>query len=470
MEDRVRALAASAPAVMRGFWGARVIRLDTGDVLIRENARRNFVPASNVKLFSTALALDRLGPDHRFITTVVAEVPVLSDGVVRGDLRLIGGGDPTMSARETPYRKGPAAGDPMAGMEALVDQIVTRGVRRVEGNVIGDDTAYLWQPHAGGWAQDDVVFDYGAAVSALVFNDNVLTLLLRPAENPGEPATIRLVPPLAYFAIDNRVTTVASGAPRVKFDRLPGTRQLILWGALREGSAGTAIIAAVEDPARLAAFALRDALVRRGVTVTGEAFARHRRPWDPVEERPGFELARRTSPPLIEVLKITNKASQNLYAEIARREVARVRRNDGSLEGGLAEMREFLSEIGLSEGLYRLEDGSGLSRLNLVTPSVVVRLLEFMAARHGDPWIDTLPVGGEDGTLSTRFRDMPRASFVQAKTGSLSGVNTLSGYATTSRGERLAFSLMVNNTITENSRAPAEVRLFLDRAAAILAE
>ncbi len=475
IEERMRAIAASTPAVARGHWGLRAVRLDSGDVVMRRNSRGYFVPASNVKLFSTALALMRLGPEHRFITRVLADAAPGGDGVLRGELRLTGAGDPTMSARALPYRKGPQNGDAMASIDDLADQLVRRGLRRVEGDVVGDDSHYVWEPYPPGWAQDDALHEYGAPVSALVFNDNTQTVSLRPGEAAGDRATVRFAPPLDYFAVENRVVTIDGAGARVRFDRPAGSRQLLFWGGIRRGGAGMSQIAAVDDPARFAAFALREALLRRGVTVTGDAVARHRWPYEAADLRHAEEpwaprgevLAFRVSPPLAETLKVVNKVSQNLHAEIVLREVGRARRNIGSREAGLEEMKAFLAEIGVPEREVRLEDGSGLSRLNLVTPLALVKLLDYMQrSPQAALWADLLPIGNEDGTLANRFRDDPRANFVQAKTGSLTGVNSLSGYATGTDGRRTVFSILVNNTLAE----AAEVRRFIDRIGLLLVQ
>ena len=240
--------------------------------------------------------------------------------------------------------------------------------------------------------------------------------------------------------------------------------------------AGQDLSIAIEDPAQFAAQALRTALERRGVTVGGEAVAEHRYPDEagdllqaPAGAPPsGVELARRTSAPLLEDLRITAKVSQNLHAELLLRAVGRARRNVGSFEAGMAEMKEFLGEIGVEPAAYNLTDGSGLSRLDLVTPSTVVRLLRHMYdSPQREQWLSILPVGGQDGTLSSRFGSTPAAGRVLAKTGSLSHVSALSGYLRRTDGTWLAFSMLVNNYA---GRSAAEVRGVMDRICNLLLE
>jgi D-alanyl-D-alanine carboxypeptidase/D-alanyl-D-alanine-endopeptidase (penicillin-binding protein 4) len=230
---------------------------------------------------------------------------------------------------------------------------------------------------------------------------------------------------------------------------------LRLWGTLAPNRAAEPQRLAVPDPALFAAHALYEALTRRGVTIAGRPVARHRyRNQDPP---PAAELARavvlaeRDSAPLLEILRITNKVSQNLFAEIVLRETARVRRGDASREAALKELSQFLEEAGIDAGDYQFEDGSGLSPLTLVTPTAVTRLLSYMyRSEHRDAWISLLPVGGEDGTLSERFRASPDGRRVKAKTGTLSHASSLSGYLETRHGRTLAFSILANGYRTSS--------------------
>jgi len=466
LKERIQRLLESSGGAQRAFWGIVVFDLEKDAPLVRINADRFFVPASNTKLFTTALGLSRLGPDHCFQTTVLAATAPDPSGRIAGDLRLIGGGDPTLSARAVPYQKGPIIGNPLQAIEALADQVVARGVRRVAGDIVGDDTAYVWAPYPDGWAQEDALWEYGAPVSALVVNDNALSLSLRPA---GRTVALWLSPALEYYAIDNRVQVGPGLERKIQIERLAGSRQLRLWGSMpADDPKGTERLIALDDPALYAAFALADALTLRGVVISGCPVARHRfANQDNLAPPGGVELARRTSPPLLEILRIIDKVSQNLHAELVLREVARVRRNIGSREAGLEESRQFLAEAGVEESGYRFEDGSGLSRLNLVTPDTVIRLLRHM---HGSPyreaWLGLLPVGGEDGTLSTRFDGNPAARRIRAKTGTVSHVSALSGYADSASRGRLAFSILVNNY-----NAPAsEIRTVIDRIGMLLTQ
>jgi D-alanyl-D-alanine carboxypeptidase/D-alanyl-D-alanine-endopeptidase (penicillin-binding protein 4) len=469
-----RALA-SNPAARTAFWGIQAVDLESGKTIYQWNADHFFVPASNTKLFTTALALTRLGPDFTFQTRVLADGPPDANGRVSG-LRLVGGGDPNLSGRAVPYKKGAAAGNPLAAIEDLAGQLVAHGVKRVAGDIVGDDTWYLWQPYAAGWGIEDPESDDGPPISALTINDNALTITLTPGAREGDAAILGLNPAIEFYRIDNRVRTVAAGAERrVQLSRIPGSLDTRLWGTIPLRGREQRLVMSIEDPARYGALTLRSALEDRGVIVEGGAVAHHLYPNEvadasqgpPVEPAAGTELARRESAPLVEDLRITDKISQNLHAELALRAVARARRNVGSFEAGLEEMKEFLSEAGIAPEQYTFRDGSGLARLNLVTPAAVVGLLRYMyAGPHRETWVGLLPVGGEDGSLSGRFTGTAAAGRVHAKTGSLSHVSALSGYIERANGHWVAFSILVNNY-----NAPAaEVRGVMDRICNLIEE
>jgi len=473
LASKIEKLMASSPAARSAFWGIQMVDLASGKTLYEQNPGHFFMPASNTKLFTTALALTRLGPDFTFSTRIVADGPPDADGRIPGSLRLIGGGDPNLSARAVPYRPGPITGDPMAAIEDLADQVAARGVKRVGGGIVGDDTWYVWEPYAAGWSIDDPRSDDGPPVSALTINDNAFTLSIHPGAAVGDPAALSLNPPLEYYRFDNQVRTVAAGGQRrIHFERIPDSRDARLWGSIPLGDRGQDLTLGIEDPALYAAMALRQALEQRGIAVDGGVSARHQYPEDPqagmsVPPDAGMELAVRVSAPLLEDLRITDKVSQNLHAELALRAVARARRNSGSFESGREERQAFLEEAGIDSGAYNLLDGSGLSRLDLVTPAAVVKLLRYMYAGPArDNWISLLPVAARDGTLSSRFADTPAAGRVHAKTGSLSHVSALSGYLQRIDGRWVAFSILVNNY----NSSTAEIRGVMDQICALAVE
>src|SRR5579883_64258 len=456
LEARLDALR-NSPALNRASVGIQVVRLSDAKVLYRYNAEHWFVPASNMKLFTSALALMRLGPDFRFATEVRSAQPMDAAGSLPCDLVLLGGGDPSLSGRVYPYRydskAAPGSRYSFAAIDQFADELVAHGLKNVEGDIVGDDRRYVWEPRPAGWSTGDAQWEYGAPVSALILNDNSFALTVRPGASPGDLARIWLTPAFEYFSIDNRIRTAAGSERKIEIQREPSGRELHLTGVIPMGDRGASELLAVDDPAQYAAEVLRDALQRRGVAVRGEAVARHRFGDDIAaampDPAPPVVLARRLSPPLSELLQLADKVSQNLHAEVLLREAALAARNDGSRTAGLAELRDFLSSIGLPKDCCQFNDGSGLSPATLVTPAAVTALLAYMyKSAYHDLWLSLLPVAGADGTLAGRFTKHPESVAVRAKTGTLSHVHALSGYVMAPGREPLAFSLLVNSSET----------------------
>lgn len=464
--ERIEAVLRDGRTAGLAFWGIHVVDATTGESLYERNADQLFVPASNVKLFTTALALVRLGPEFRFRTVVRAQAQPDPAGRLHGNLWLCGGGDPSLSGRHYPYRKQAPDGDPLRAIEELADQIAARGVRRIDGDIVGDDSLYPWEPYAPGWTQGDLLWGYGAPVSALTLNDNMIQLTVRPGPRTGQLAIISVRPAVEYYVVHNQVQTVERSEGGVVVVRVPGARELQISGLIGLSDPGQTFALAVDDPARYAAAALGEALARRGIFIRGRPRAGHAST-PGMDTPPAVELGYRLSPALVEILRVVNKESQNLHAELVLRAVARVCGGSGTRGAALEQMRRFLEEVGLPAGVCRLEDGSGLSRRNLVTPRALTQLLVFMYnGPYRDIWTGLLPVGGEDGTLQDRFRGIPEGRNIRAKTGTLATSSALSGYAETPSGRVLAFSILVNNHAADTS----EVRRLIDRISIVIAQ
>lgn len=446
------------PDQQRGLWGVYIYSLDRHRVLYDRNGERLFTPASNTKLFTTAAALALLGPDYRFHTSVETTTPPDAEGVVHGNLVLVGEGDPTLSGRRYPYQmQGPNDLPPFPpdqAIQKLADQIARHGVKVVDGSVIGDDSYFANEYYADGWSQDDLVWGYGAAVSALTINDNERFVEVWPGPAVGQPAVVRLLPDDGSLIVEDRVRTTPAGSARdIELSRDFGSRRLIVWGTMPAGSTMDLETAAVQHPARWAARLLKRALMRRGIEVLGNIETRHLTPSylaaaheKPAPDPASFTLASLESPPLWEVLQVIDKVSQNLHAELMLRLIGKIKNNDGSLAGGIAARAAFLTQTGLTPHDYSFRDGSGLSRENLVKPEAIAKLLIYMDSQpNAAVWRSFLPIAGEDGSLARRFGRTPAQGRILAKTGYVEHVHTLSGYATTLSGEHLAFSIMVNN-------------------------
>jgi D-alanyl-D-alanine carboxypeptidase/D-alanyl-D-alanine-endopeptidase (penicillin-binding protein 4) len=460
LESHLKALTEGSPLAARSTLGIHVVDLKSGKTLYARNENRFFLPASNMKLATSAAALLHLGPDYRFTTKLVREPS--------GDLVLVGSGDPSLSGRVYPYRKAAPAGDPLRAIEEIAGEAVAQGLRHVDGDVVGDDRLYPWDPYAPSWTQDDALNSDGAPVSALTVADNTIAIDIRHGPQPGDPALLSFTPPLEYFAIDNRVSTVAGTGPAaVHLARSPGTRQLLISGTVTANGPSARLLAAVDDPALFAACALYDALARRGVSIYGRPVARHRSASEDEAAAGGEVLATRTSPPLRELLQMAGKVSQNLHAELLLRETGRVAKHSGTREAGRDALAALLAETGASPEDFRLEDGSGLSRNAQLTPRLVTGLLNYMYRSDlRDAWMSLLPVGGEDGTLANRLCCTSDAHNIQAKTGTLARAIALSGYADSKTRGMLVFSILVNNF----SAPASEVRAWVDKMALALVE
>jgi D-alanyl-D-alanine carboxypeptidase/D-alanyl-D-alanine-endopeptidase (penicillin-binding protein 4) len=433
-----------APEYGAARFGVMAVALDTGETLYARDARRLFQPASNMKLYSTALALDHLGQDYRWRTSVYAPARPTASGSVR-EIVVYGRGDPTISARFSD-------GDPLKRIELLADRIVAAGVRRVAGDVVADESHFTGERFGFGWEWNDLQWDYGAEVSALSIGDNVVGITVAPASRPGDPCKVTLSPfPLALRVRNRTRTSPKGGVSDLGIYRAQASNVVELWGHLPAGGTAFADAIAVHDPALLFAQTLREALAKRNVVVGGrvrsvDSRARQDQPFSHAD---AFEIASVESEPLADVVRATNKVSQNLYAELLLRTVGRTKGNPAaasSEEAGLVLMSAFLKTAGADVTPLVLADGSGLSRRSLVTPEATVRLLVHARRQPwGEVYVDSLPVGARDGTLARRFANTPSAGKVQAKTGTLETVSTLSGYLTTASGRPVAFAVMANN-------------------------
>ncbi len=466
LDKRIDAIL-SAPDLARGFWGIEIVSLPEGKVLYGRNSDKLFTPASNTKIFTTAAALALIGPDYTFRTSVETSGVLDKYGRLNGDLVLVGRGDPNLSGRELPYALHTQRNDhPIVVLEQLANTLVQKGVKYIDGDIVADDSYFAFERYGEGWSQDDLVLADGAPVSALTINDNVVFVNILPADHVGERAFVSVTPFAEYYEIDNRIITTPAGIPRKIFiNREPGSTLLTLWGSVPLDDPGGNEALAIEDPAQFAAALFHQLLEKRGITVYGRQRTHHTElaslstmtvtataPTRGGDERArplptqSLVLAAYQSKPLLEDLRVINKVSQNLHAEILLRLLGREKGASGSVEGGLEVLRGFLNQAGVPGDQYVFYDGSGLSRQNLVTPHAVVQLLNFTATQTWGPsFRDTLPVAGKDGSLADRFANLDSRAHVYAKTGSLGGVKTLSGFATTVSGKSVAFSILSNN-------------------------
>lgn len=422
------------PAFSAGFCAVVVQAADTGELIYARNPDKLLLPASNMKILTLAAAADRLTWRFQYETKLVATGPI-EDGTLRGDLVVIGSGDPTIGEmRIATTSKGT--------LDTWADQLWNRGLRRIDGRIIGDGRALRARPYGAGWAWDDLVYGFAAPVSALQYHDNLVLLAIRPGQANGIPAAMEITPAENGLTIVNRIVTGAAGSPMgVTLEREPGDRLVTVTGSVPLGSPEIYRTVAVPDPPAFFARSLRAALVARGIRVGGAAIDMETAIPPPAEGAAQVLLTAQ-SPPLSDIAPILMKDSENLYAETLLRTLAVVAPPvDGS--GAAGAIRDVLVSRGLPPNGAIVADGSGLSRYDLVTARTLAGVLR---AFQSDPlFVDALAVGGTDGTLAHRFDGTSAAGRVRAKTGSMSHVCALSGYVTTDAGRPLVFSIIANN-------------------------
>lgn len=423
-------------AFASAHWGVLVRSLESGETLYARNAGRMFVPASNMKIVTAAAALEALGPEYRY-TTRVAAAGEVRDGVLHGDLVVIGGGDPTISER--------FHGDVRTVFRAWADSLRAHGVRRITGAVIGNDDVFDDVPLGRGWAWDDVQASYSAEVGGLQLNEGFVTVRVTAA--PGQRAAgVTTVPVSDEWVpvIGNVWMAPADSSPRVTVRRADSLSAVTVSGTLPPDTTVEEEIA-VRNNTRFFASVLRQALLEAGIGVGGPSLDADDAPGRGRPESSSVLFAH-TSPPMREILAAFMKPSQNQIGEILLKTLGRELRGRGSAGAGIFVVDSMVAAWGLPGRLLAQHDGSGLSRYNLVAPEFLIALLEREARSPlFDVFYPAMPIAGRDGTLASRMRGTPAEANVHAKTGTLSGVRALSGYFTTAAGERMLFSMIVNH-------------------------
>ena len=411
-----------------------------------------------MKLYTVAAGLDRLSPDFRFVTSVYAPAKPDGNGVIKGDLTIYGRGDPSIAARFN-------SGNYFKGIDDLAARIAAAGVKRVEGDLVGDETYFIGPQYGSGWEWEDLQWYYGAEVSALTVNDNALDLFVKPGAQVGAPAVITTGPPDPLLRIVNKVVTGARGTRRdLNAYRALAGDELEITGSIALDDKGYTGGIGISRPALLFAYLLRASLSQRGVTVKGKTRTIDARPAAGFVVQPNsavvspgsarVEIASMQSVPFSVIAAQTLKPSQNLYTEIILRTLGTVvppavstpNIDRTSESDGLEVVKTFLREAGVNPSSLVLSDGSGLSRNDMITAEATIQLLTYMHRhRYASVFRDALPIAGVDGTLRNRFKGTPAENNLRAKTGTLSSANSLSGYVRDAAGEELAFSIMVNN-------------------------
>ena len=459
--------ALAQPGARKAHWGILVVDAATGQTIYELNADNLFTPASNTKIFTSAFAFATLGSDYTYRTTVETSAPLDASGRLHGDLSLVGRGDPDLSNRKLPFVQKPERDGPAEKIIAeLADAVVARGVKRIDGDIIGDDSYFAYDPYPEGWTTGDLFFSFGAPISAIALDENTITVDIQPGAHLDDPATITVEPFAGYDTFGHEIATGPSASkPIFSVVREPGPKPILLRGSIPLGGAPVKIDLALQEPAEYAAALLKKLLEARGVSVSGDVRALHSPPplrqadggnvltpapapvaAPPPAGDPPLVLAEHKSLPLLESIRLLNKMSQNLHAELMLRTIAREKAGVGTTDAGIELEKDFFRAAGIADGDAVLADGSGLSRQNLVTPRAAVEMLTFASKQSwGESFRSTLAVAGEDGTLEDRLKGTPVAGRIWAKTGSLEHVRGISGYAASLHGENLVFSMFTNN-------------------------
>jgi D-alanyl-D-alanine carboxypeptidase/D-alanyl-D-alanine-endopeptidase (penicillin-binding protein 4) len=487
LAGRIAAITSEA-AVSRTHWGVMVTAMD-GTPIVAMNEGQLFQPASNTKLFTTAAALALLGSEATVNTTVTASGVMSGKETLTGNLYLGGSGDANLSGRTIPYAPhSEDASAPLRDLDDLARQVEQSGIKTVDGDVVGVAYHETWQPYPPGWSIDDLSWGYGAPVSRLSVADNELAVTIKPASEVSSRAMIEIVPDIPYYTVVNDVLTVSAASQRhIDIERTPGSKRLHIYGDIPLYGAADREHISIDDPVEFASIAFRSLLERHGIVVTGHARAEHvpledarsfreivrepinlekarsinvgitsgssvcLPPCDPANPPHNWILASHISPTLREDVVLTNKLSLNLHAELfslrlGDRFAMDLSTGGNSIAEGVRVTRQFAIDAGVSQDDLALFDGSGLSRYDLVTPRAIAKLLQFASTQ---PWFATykasLPVGGVDGSLESRFTKAPLKGHVFAKTGTNSETRALSGYLECASGRTVIFSILAGD-------------------------
>jgi D-alanyl-D-alanine carboxypeptidase/D-alanyl-D-alanine-endopeptidase (penicillin-binding protein 4) len=417
-------------------FGIEVYSLDRSEIVYDKNSSRLLLPASNNKVLTVCTALLRLGPDFRIKTWVLTDGPV-DNGVLAGNFIVVGSGDPTNSARFH-------SGDPFRVFKEWSAKLKSLNVHKITGDIIADE-GDSGEMLGSGWEWNDLAEAFAAPVSSLQFNENTVSLEISPGLRKGDPARIRSFPVQDFLKLDNEVVTDGGNSPNIEVHRIDNDELIAVQGTIPRETAALTRLVSVRDPVYYYLVALRNTLSAEGIDVSSCGLKQSKLYGHAGSSRLWID----ESPALSEIIKPVLKSSQNLYAETLTRILGSELRNSGTFSKGREIVEETLSRMGLEKGSYFYADGSGLSRLNLVSPDALVRILKYMYRQPEFVLFDgALPIAGVDGTLAGRMKGTKAENNVHAKTGSLADISSISGYVRTSNGEMLAFSMMFNNFLT----------------------
>jgi serine-type D-Ala-D-Ala carboxypeptidase/endopeptidase (penicillin-binding protein 4) len=425
------------PEFSNAFWGVAIQSIDSGEILYEQNSGKLLMPASNMKILTGIAALKKLGPDFVYETRIATENDI-QEGKLNGNLIVTGNGDPTISVDV---------------LNQWAAQLKAGGLNEINGDIIGDDSAFDDERLGFGWSWDDLPYYYATETTALQLAENAITVTLIAGE-AGLPVTVQKEPNTSYIQVVQNVQVQPDAQPSVKWIYKPESRTVYASGTLPSGGEDYGSFS-ISNPSEYFVHCLKEKLEENGIEVHGSSHVKH---WDTLSLPVRIT---RKSPPLKEILSVLLKRSQNLYAETLLKTLG-----SGKTADGIGVVETTLEEMGVPPNSIVMLDGSGLSRYNYVTPNALLTCLRKIYL--DDPaqiFYNALPIAGVDGTLKSRMKESAAENNVRAKTGSISNVRSLSGYVRTRDGEMLVFSILANNF-----NAPSETaNAIQDQAVELLA-
>ncbi len=425
----------SIPELQSALVGIMVQSAETGEIIYQHNANTMMMPASNEKIPTSAAALLKFGPDFLYQTKIVTNGSI-EKGVLNGDLIVIGSGDPTIGFRFCDKS------DSCFIFQSWVDSLKSKGIEKINGNIIGVDDVFDEDRIGYGWTVDNLPYSYSAQISGLSFNENYATVRIF-ADSSGEEIGISVFPDFDYLDTESKLVFNEEESD-IEFDRVLNTNRIKISGKIKPGSSYKQKVS-IHNPTKYFVSALKKEMKQLGIEVNGETFDADELQVGNADTSSNL-LFTHSSIPMKEVLKILMKESQNLYAESLVKLLGAYFGKEGSFDEGEKILKGTLQRLGLEKDSYAFKDGSGLCRYNYISPAHLMKILRRMYFHpYGKIWRACLPIAGVDGTIDYRLKRTVAQNNIFAKTGTISNVRCLSGYANTLDGETLVFSTMFNN-------------------------
>jgi D-alanyl-D-alanine carboxypeptidase/D-alanyl-D-alanine-endopeptidase (penicillin-binding protein 4) len=437
-----------SPEISGASVGVSVISLESGESFYKKNDTKNFPPASTLKLLTSADALESLGAEYKFATRLYMNGSIKEDGEYVGDLIIRAGGDPSISKN---FYK-----DPMAIIDRFAATLDSLGIKSINGNIIGDDNFFDDEYYGPGWAWDDLAYPFSAEINALSAFDNKVDIIVTPGKSANQLAEFYMEPRNNYLQIDNRVRTVLpEKVSDLSIYRAPYTNVVKLDGFILKDSTNkernSVASVSIDNPTLFFLSLIKDCIETRNIKFRGALID-----IDDYKGRIAYnelkQISEIISPPIKDIIKVLNKQSNNLIAEALLKTISKENSGKGSFNKGAEILTKFANKIGIKSDNLAIVDGSGLSRLNLISPNGITSVLAYMFKNeYKGEYVGSLAAPGEDGTLKKRMTKSVAQKNLNAKSGSMNNVNNLAGYVKTKDGENLAFSIMIaNHTAPQN--------------------